>query len=157
MSLIYIARDLLAMLDIRNDLQFNRTRFNLVRYEMAGVSSKVWLITCECRALVRALAEAVLASGHNLVTTGVNREPLSELIECYGNQLRVVPLEVTDERTAESAIQAALGAFGKVDVLVLDLTKWRSRVSPALWVQDHLHRGQVPATDSWPATAAEHR
>ena len=92
--------------------------------------SKVWLITCDCRALVQALAEAVLASGHNLVATAVDREPLRELVECYGDQLRVVPIDVTDTLAAESAIQAALGAFGRVDVLVLDLTKWRSRGEP---------------------------
>jgi NAD(P)-dependent dehydrogenase (short-subunit alcohol dehydrogenase family) len=110
---------------------------------MTGVSSKVWLITCDCRALVKALAEAVLASGHNLVATDIDREPLRYLSECYGDQLRVVPIEVTDARAAESAVQAALDAFGRLDVLVVDLTKWRSEVSPPLWLQDHLHRSQV--------------
>ena len=57
---------------------------------------KVWLITCRCRALVQALAEAVLASGHNLVATAVDPEPLRELAERYGDQLRVVPIEVAD-------------------------------------------------------------
>ena len=117
---------------------------------MAGVNGKVWLITCDCRALVRALAEAVLASGHNLVATAVDPEPLRYLSECHGDQLRVVPLEVTDALTAESAIQAALGAFGRLDVLVLDLTKWRSAVSPPLWLQDRLHRSQVLPTESRP-------
>jgi len=105
---------------------------------MDGVRSKVWLITCDCRALVHALAEAVLASGHNLVATAVDREPLRDLVECYGDQLRVVPIDVTDAPAAESAIQAAVDAFGRLDVLVLDLAKWRSTISPAPWLQDHL-------------------
>lgn len=123
----------------------------------ADVSGKVWLITCDCRGLVQALVEAVLASGHNVVATAVEREPFEYLGECYGDQLRVIPKDATDALAAESAIQAALGAFGRVDVLVLDLAKWRSTASPPLWLQDHLRRNQVPATDSRPVTAAERR
>jgi NAD(P)-dependent dehydrogenase (short-subunit alcohol dehydrogenase family) len=91
--------------------------------------AKVWLITCKCRTLVQALAEAVLASGHNLVATTIDPEPLKELLERYGDQLRIVPIEVTDESAAETAIEATLGAFGKLDVLVLDLAKWRGGLS----------------------------
>jgi len=120
-----------------------------------GVSGKVWLITCDCRALVQALAEAVLASGHNLVATAVDPERLRHLRECYGDQLRVVPIDVTDAVAAESAIQAALGAFGRVDVLVLDVAKWRGTASPPLRLQDHLYRSQVLPADSRPARAAE--
>jgi NADP-dependent 3-hydroxy acid dehydrogenase YdfG len=123
---------------------------------MTGLS-KVWLITCDCRALVQALAEAVLASGHNLVATAVDREPLNDLAESYGDQVRVVPIDVTDAPAAESAIQAALGAFGRIDVLVLDVTKWRSRVSPTLWLQDQFLHSQVPPAESRPARAAEQR
>lgn len=119
--------------------------------------NKVWLITCDCRGLVQALAEAVLASGHNVVATAVEHEPLKQLGECYGDQLRVVPRDVTDAVAAESAIQVALGAFGRVDVLVLDVTKWRNTASPPLWLQDHLPRSQVLPTDSGPAKAAEGR
>lgn len=90
---------------------------------------KVWLITCRCRALVQALAEAVLARGHNLVATAVDGEPLRELVERYGDQLRIVPMEVTDASAAENAIEATLSAFGRLDVMVLDLEKWRSRLS----------------------------
>jgi NAD(P)-dependent dehydrogenase (short-subunit alcohol dehydrogenase family) len=121
------------------------------------VSSNVWLITCDCRGLTQALAEAVLASEQNLVTTAVDRELLRELVECYGDPLRVVPIDVTDALAAESAIQAGVDAFGRLDVLVLDLAKWRSTTSPALWLQDHFHRSQVLPTDSWPARATEHR
>jgi NADP-dependent 3-hydroxy acid dehydrogenase YdfG len=86
----------------------------------------VRLITCTCRALVQALAEAVLASGHNLVAAAVNAKPLRELEERYGDQLRIVPVEVTDGPAADSAIEATVAAFGRIDVLVLDLAKWRS-------------------------------
>ena len=83
------------------------------------------MITCNCRALMQALADAVLASGHNLVATAVDAAPLKDLVERYGDQLRIIPMDVTDGRTAETAVQATLEAFGSLDVLVLDLAKWR--------------------------------
>ena len=87
--------------------------------------AKVWLITCRCKALVRALTEAVLASGQNVVTTAVDAATVADLADRYGDQLRMVPIDVTSARAAGSAIQAALDAFGRLDVLVLDLAKWR--------------------------------
>ena len=94
-------------------------------------TGKVWLITGDCRALVRALADAVLASGHNLVATAADGAPLNQLLERYGDQLRVLPMDVTDGLTADSAIEATLSAFGRLDVLVLDLAKWRSAITPS--------------------------
>ena len=88
--------------------------------------AKVWLITCKCKALVQALTEAVLASGQNVVTTTVDAATVADLRERYGDQLRIVPVDVANARTAETAIQATLDAFGRLDVLVLDLAKWRS-------------------------------
>jgi len=76
--------------------------------------------------LVQALAEAVLASGHNLVATAVDTRPLRELVELYGDQLRIVPIEVTDGSEGHAAIEATLSAFGRLDVLVLDVAKWGS-------------------------------
>ena len=90
--------------------------------------TKVWLITCNCRGLVQALAEAVLASGHQLVATAVDTKPLRELVELYGDQLRIVPIEVTDGSEGNAAIEATLSAFGRLDVLVLDVAKWGSRL-----------------------------
>ena len=107
-----------------------------------GSVSKVWLITCDCRAVVQALADAVLASGHDVVATAVDDAPLKELLERYGEQLRVVPIDVTNGLAAESAIEATLGAFGRLDVLVLDLAKWRSAVTPAIWTRDLFHPGE---------------
>jgi NAD(P)-dependent dehydrogenase (short-subunit alcohol dehydrogenase family) len=97
--------------------------------QRAHSTGKVWLITCDCRALVQALADAVLASGHNLVATAADGAPLKQLLERYDQQLRVLPMDVTDGLTAESAIEATLNAFGRLDVLVLDLAKWRGAIT----------------------------
>jgi NAD(P)-dependent dehydrogenase (short-subunit alcohol dehydrogenase family) len=80
--------------------------------------SKVWLITGSSRGLGRALAEAVLAAGTKLVATARNPAQLADLVERYPDQVRTVALDVTDDRAADNAIQAAVNAFGRLDVLV---------------------------------------
>jgi len=82
------------------------------------MASRIWLITGSSRGLGRALAEAVLADGHKLIATARNPAQLADLVERYGDQVRAVALDVTDEQAAHDAIQAAVDAFGRLDVLV---------------------------------------
>lgn len=79
---------------------------------------QVWLITGSSRGLGRALAEAVLAAGHSLIATARNPEHLADLVESHGDQVRAVALDVTDPSDAAAAIQTAIDAFGRLDVLV---------------------------------------
>src|ERR1700758_565407 len=80
--------------------------------------SKVWLVTGSASGLGRNIAEAVLASGARLVATA--REPgrLDDLGKKYGDQVRTASLDVADEEAAKSAVQAAVEAFGRLDVVV---------------------------------------
>ena len=80
--------------------------------------SETWLITGSSRGLGRALAEAVLAQGHRLIATARKPEQLADLVERYGDRVRAVALDVTDESAARAAVQAAVDAFGSLDVLV---------------------------------------
>ena len=80
--------------------------------------SQVWLITGSSRGLGHALAEAALAAGHQLVATARNPAQLAGLVECYGDQVRAVALDVTDEQAANHAVNTAVEAFGRLDVLV---------------------------------------
>jgi len=80
--------------------------------------SKVWLITGSSRGLGRALAEAVLAVGHKLVATARDPSQLADLVERYGDQVRSCALDVTDPQAAGNAVEAAVRAFGRLDVLV---------------------------------------
>ena len=80
-------------------------------------NTQVWLITGSSRGLGRALAEAVLAAGHRLVATARNPKQLAELVERHGDRVRAVALDVTDERAAIAAVQTAVDAFGRLDVL----------------------------------------
>jgi NAD(P)-dependent dehydrogenase (short-subunit alcohol dehydrogenase family) len=80
--------------------------------------SKVWLVTGSASGLGRHIAEAVLASGDRLVATARDPRRLEDLVKKYGEQIRAVPLDVTDEQAAHAAVQAAVESFGRLDVLV---------------------------------------
>jgi len=80
--------------------------------------SNVWLITGSARGLGRHLGEAVLAAGHRLIATARKPEALQDLVERYGDRVRAVALDVTDGAAAQAAVDAAVTAFGRLDVLV---------------------------------------
>jgi NAD(P)-dependent dehydrogenase (short-subunit alcohol dehydrogenase family) len=82
------------------------------------MSSKVFLVTGSSRGLGRAIAEAVLAAGHPLVATARTPEQLDDLVARYGDQVRAVALDVTDPDAAAAAVQTAVDAFGRLDVVV---------------------------------------
>jgi NAD(P)-dependent dehydrogenase (short-subunit alcohol dehydrogenase family) len=80
--------------------------------------SQVWLITGSSRGFGKALAEAVLAAGHRLIATARQPAQLEALVTRYGDQVRAIALDVTDAAAARAAVQAAVDAFGRLDVVV---------------------------------------
>src|SRR6202795_1004074 len=80
--------------------------------------SKVWLVTGSASGLGRNIAEAVLASGDHLVATARDPRRLEDLVKRYGDQVRAAPLDVADEKAAYAAVQVAVDAFGRLDVVV---------------------------------------
>src|ERR1700720_929517 len=80
--------------------------------------SKVWLVTGSASGLGRNIAEAVLASGARLVATARDPRRLDDVVKKYGDQVRTASLNVADENAANSAVQAAVDAFGRLDVVV---------------------------------------
>jgi NAD(P)-dependent dehydrogenase (short-subunit alcohol dehydrogenase family) len=82
------------------------------------VMAKVWLVTGSASGLGRHIAEAVLASGDRLVATARDPRRLADLVETYGDQVRTAPLDVVDEAAAYAAVQVAVEAFGRLDVVV---------------------------------------
>ncbi len=80
--------------------------------------SKVWLVTGSASGLGRNIAEAVLASGDQLVATARDPRRLEDLASKYGKQVRTAALDVADEEAARAAVRAAVDAFGRLDVLV---------------------------------------
>jgi NAD(P)-dependent dehydrogenase (short-subunit alcohol dehydrogenase family) len=65
--------------------------------------NKVWLVTGSASGLGRNIAEAVLESGDRLVATARDTKRLDDLVKKYGDRVRAVPLDVTDESAAQAA------------------------------------------------------
>ena len=80
--------------------------------------SKTWLVTGSASGLGRNIAEAVLAAGDRLVATARDPKRLEDLVKKYGAQVRTAPLDVADEDAARAAVQVAVDAFGRLDVVV---------------------------------------
>ncbi|RDI97399.1 SDR family NAD(P)-dependent oxidoreductase [Dyella solisilvae] len=80
--------------------------------------SQVWLITGSSRGFGKALAEAVLEAGHRLVATARQPAQLASLANRYGDRVKTVALDVTDAAAAQAAVQSAIDAFGRLDVVV---------------------------------------
>ena len=80
--------------------------------------SKVWFVTGSASGLGRNIAEAVLESGDRLVATARDPRRLEDLVKKYGDQVRTAPLDVADEDAAKAAVQTAVAAFGRLDVVV---------------------------------------
>jgi NAD(P)-dependent dehydrogenase (short-subunit alcohol dehydrogenase family) len=78
---------------------------------------KTWLITGSSRGLGRALANAVLAAGDNLVATARKPEELDELAAQFGDRVKTAALDVTDFAAASRAVDVAVATFGRLDVV----------------------------------------
>jgi NAD(P)-dependent dehydrogenase (short-subunit alcohol dehydrogenase family) len=81
------------------------------------MAARTWLITGSSRGLGRALAEAALAAWHNVAATARRPDQLAELVDRYGSQVRAIALDVTDPMAARGAVEAAVEAFGSLDVV----------------------------------------
>ena len=80
--------------------------------------SQVWLVTGSASGLGRNIAEAVLEAGDRLVATARDPRRLDDLVQKHGDMIRTAPLDVADEEAAKAAVQVAVAAFGRLDVVV---------------------------------------
>lgn len=80
--------------------------------------TRVWLVTGSSRGIGRSLAQAVLLAGDRLVATARDTNKLADLVRLHGDRIRPVAMDVTDERAVDAAMQIALDAFGRIDVVV---------------------------------------
>jgi NAD(P)-dependent dehydrogenase (short-subunit alcohol dehydrogenase family) len=81
-------------------------------------SPTVFFLTGSSRGLGRAIAEAVLDAGHQLVATARNPESLEDLVAAHPDQVLPLALDVTDAAAADAAIAAGRERFGRIDVVV---------------------------------------
>jgi NAD(P)-dependent dehydrogenase (short-subunit alcohol dehydrogenase family) len=77
-----------------------------------------WLITGCSTGLGRALAEAVIAAGHDAVVTARDAGKVADLAEAKTDRVLALPLDVTDAQQITDAVHAAEETFGGIDVLV---------------------------------------
>jgi NAD(P)-dependent dehydrogenase (short-subunit alcohol dehydrogenase family) len=80
-------------------------------------SKKVWLITGAGQGLGVDIGKAALAAGHAVVATGRDPEKVAAAIGDYDDLLSI-KLDVTRPEDAQAAVEAAIGKFGRIDVLV---------------------------------------
>jgi NAD(P)-dependent dehydrogenase (short-subunit alcohol dehydrogenase family) len=77
-----------------------------------------WLITGCSTGLGRALAQAVLARGHNAVVTARDVTTVEDITAAHPDKALALPLDVTDRAQITSAVEEAKARFGGIDVLV---------------------------------------
>jgi NAD(P)-dependent dehydrogenase (short-subunit alcohol dehydrogenase family) len=119
--------------------------------------TKTWLITGSSRGLGRALAEAALEAGDVVVATARHPEDLQDLVDRFGDRVRLVQHDVTDPAAAERAVDTAVAAFGRLDVVVNnaayaeraaieDLTEesFRAQLETDLFGVFHVTRAALP-------------
>jgi NAD(P)-dependent dehydrogenase (short-subunit alcohol dehydrogenase family) len=85
---------------------------------VAQNESRVWFITGSSTGFGRELAEEALAQGHRVVATARRPEALDDLVQKYPQTARAVRLDVTKPEEVRAAVDEAVKAFGRIDVLV---------------------------------------
>jgi NAD(P)-dependent dehydrogenase (short-subunit alcohol dehydrogenase family) len=81
--------------------------------------SKVWFITGAGSGIGAATVRAALKAGDRVIATGRNLDKVRKaLSDVAGDSLALVQLDVANEAQAKAAVDAAMKAFGRVDVLV---------------------------------------
>jgi NAD(P)-dependent dehydrogenase (short-subunit alcohol dehydrogenase family) len=78
---------------------------------------QIWLVTGAGRGLGTDIAKAALAAGHAVVATGRDPDRITQAVSEH-DDLLVVALDVTDPGSVQAAIDATIGRFGRLDVVV---------------------------------------
>jgi NAD(P)-dependent dehydrogenase (short-subunit alcohol dehydrogenase family) len=99
-------------------LQNETTRLAMVFPMTKNTSPRVWFITGTSSGLGRALAQAALDHGDRVVATARSTDRIADLERELADRVVALPLDVTDAEQARGAIDAAVRAFGRIDVVV---------------------------------------
>jgi NAD(P)-dependent dehydrogenase (short-subunit alcohol dehydrogenase family) len=80
--------------------------------------TKTWFITGASRGFGRIWASAALSRGDRVAATARTVESLKPLVDQYGDSVLPIRLDVTDRGGVATAVQEAVAAFGRLDVVV---------------------------------------
>ncbi|QXG74544.1 SDR family NAD(P)-dependent oxidoreductase [Modestobacter sp. L9-4] len=118
---------------------------------------QVWFVTGSSRGLGRALVEEALAAGHRVVATARDVASLADLVGRHGGQVLAVELDVTDPAAVQAAVDAAVAAFDRIDVVVnnagyatlapveeTDLAEVRRQVETVFFGTVHVTKAVLP-------------
>jgi NAD(P)-dependent dehydrogenase (short-subunit alcohol dehydrogenase family) len=78
---------------------------------------KIWLVTGAGRGMGTDIVRAALEAGHAVVATGRNPGRVAAALGAH-EDLLTVALDVTDPASVQTAVDAAVERFGRIDVLV---------------------------------------
>ena len=120
--------------------------------------SKVWFITGAGSGIGAATARAALKAGDRVIATGRNLDKVrNALSDVAGDRLAFVQLDVASEAQAKAAVDEAMKAFGRIDVLVnnagysllgnfeeLSTTEIEGLISTNLYGVIHVMRAVLP-------------
>ena len=88
---------------------------------MPGVTGRVALVTGASQGIGRACALALAEGGALIALAARNEEKLAAVakeIESHGGQAATFRMDVGNEADVKAAVKAALGRFGKIEILV---------------------------------------
>jgi NAD(P)-dependent dehydrogenase (short-subunit alcohol dehydrogenase family) len=81
-------------------------------------NNKVWFVTGSSTGFGRSLTEELLKKGDIVVATARKPEQLADLVAKYPDRAKAIRLDVTKPQEISEAVEAAIAAFGRIDVLV---------------------------------------
>jgi NAD(P)-dependent dehydrogenase (short-subunit alcohol dehydrogenase family) len=86
--------------------------------ESAASNSKVWFITGASRGFGLEIVRAALNRGDQVIATARRAGQIQQNFPDAGAALHALDLDVTDAAQVSQAVQSAVDAFGRIDVLV---------------------------------------
>ncbi|GAA2791381.1 oxidoreductase [Saccharopolyspora taberi] len=80
--------------------------------------SKVWLVTGANSGFGRAITEAAVEAGDVVIATARRVAALDDLVTAHPDQVEALPLDVTDQKSIDAAVEDVVTRHGRIDVLV---------------------------------------